>query len=772
MPTNDSLIEEIPQEVAGEIQARLEAGETTHVALSTDINRDGAFGESWLVATDKRLFIVSPNGGDMPPGSTQAPPIIEVPLSEISQVEAHEFFGTGTLEIATEQGETEEIQFSRSLTDKFAEAVSVVEDLVRQVKPEGLQPPDGEEERPKPKRHPKPRCPQCGRALPPGSEHCPACLKKGKLLVRVVQYAKPYWHLSVLSFFLTLILTAIGLAPPALMKYLMDRSLAPPEGMHIPMAERFAVLRYVVISLGVLYIVRTIVSAVRSQLMGWLGQRIMFDVRTQVYDHLQELSISFYDKKHLGSIMSRVTNDTAVLNGFIVDGLQNLIINAMTLVGIGIILLSMNLPLAILVMAPAPLLAYFTRLFSRRIHIVYRRYWRQVSSLNAALASSISGVRVVKGFAQEHRENRRFRSKSHDLLRVNMKSVSERTWYYPVMGLVSSIGSLLIWAVGGPQVLRQQLTLGAFTAFTGYMWQFYAPIGALTEIHNVIQQVATAAERVFEVLDTEPEIADAPDAKPLPRIKGLVKFENVDFRYETQEPGDYVLQDITFTAEPGELIGLVGHSGSGKTTLANLLLRFYDPTSGRITIDGHDLRDVTLRSLREQIGIVLQEPFLFSGTIAENIAYGRPDASREEIIEAAKAANAHRFIVRFPDAYDTEVGERGTRLSGGEKQRISIARAILNNPRILILDEATSAVDTETEKLIQEALDRVMKDRTVFAIAHRLSTLKNASKLLVLDKGRIVEMGTHEELLAKEDGVYRRLVKIQTDLAQSVVIPE
>jgi ATP-binding cassette subfamily B protein len=771
MSVGEGLVEEIPEEIVAEIQNRLDAGERTYLALSTDINRDGTFGESWLVATDKRLLIVNPSTQPSQDGSQVQPPVVEVPLTQVKQVEAHEFFGTGLLEISTEQGESEEIMFSRSLTEKFAEAVSVVEDLVKQAKPEALKPSE-EEEKPKLKPPKKPRCSQCGRVLPPGSEHCPACLKKGKLLVRVLQYARPYWHFSLLSFFLTLTLTALGLAPPALMKVLMDRSLSPPPGLHLTMDQRFDTLRMVVIAIGCVYIIRAVLSAAQSQLMGWLGERIMFDVRTQVYEHLQRLSLSFYDSRHLGSIMSRVTNDTSVLNGFIVSGLQNLIINAMTLVGIGVILVSMNPKLAVLVMAPAPLLAIGTRVFAKRIHVVYRRYWRQISSLNAALASSIAGVRVVKGFAQEHRENRRFRSRSHDLLRVNMRSVAERTWYYPTMGLLSSIGSLLIWAIGGPQVLRGQLTLGSFTAFTGYMWQFYAPIGVLTEIHNIVQQVATAAERVFEVLDTEPEVADSPNAVAIPRIKGRVEFRNVSFRYETQEPGDYVLKNINFTAEPGEIIGLVGHSGSGKTTLVNLLLRFYDPTEGSILIDGYDLRDVKLQSLREQIGIVLQEPFLFSGTIAENIAYGRPDATREEIIQAAKAANAHNFILRSPDAYDSEVGEHGVRLSGGERQRISLARAILNNPRILVLDEATSAVDTETEKLIQEALDRVMQGRTVFVIAHRLSTLKNAHKLLVLDKGQIAEMGTHEELLAKPDGIYRKLVKIQTDLAQTVVIPE
>jgi ABC-type multidrug transport system fused ATPase/permease subunit len=471
--------------------------------------------------------------------------------------------------------------------------------------------------------------------------------------------------------------------------------------------------------------------------------------------------------------MSRVTNDTSVINGFVANTMPDFILMMLKLVIIGVILFKMNLPLAVLVLLPAIPLAWMSRWFGRTIRPVWRKYWQQQSRISSVLASSINGVRVVKGFAQEQRENRRFRARMHDFLRINLRTIRIRMIYFPAVTLISSFGAIVIWVVGGPKVIEGTMTLGSLTLFMNYMWQFYQPIGTLAEIHNTIQQTATASERVFEMLDTEPEIRDRPGAGELPRIEGHVRFENVNFRYETQEPGEYVLRDINLEAQPGEVIGLVGHSGSGKSTLMNLLQRFYDVTDGSITIDGHDIRDVKLKSLRQQTGIVLQEAFLFSGTIAENVAYGRPDATREEIIAAAKAANAHRFIVRFPDGYDTEVGERGVRLSGGEKQRISIARAILNNPRLMILDEATSAVDTETEQLIQEALDRVMQGRTVFAIAHRLSTLKNASKLIVLDKGQIAEVGTHDELMQVEDGIYRKLVEIQTNLSQnSVMISE
>lgn len=760
------VVEELPPAVEALVRQYTVSGETPQVAIHSDITSEGSFGDRWVIATEQRLLIVNPDGSGSPGDGS----VLEFPLDEISQLETHEFHGLGTLEIQTEGGGSQEVAFSRSMLDKFAEARHVLEDAVKQLRPDDVGEEVEEEEKRRHRPAPKPRCTECGRVLPTGAERCPACIKKGALLVRIVQYVKPYWRLSLMSFLLSVGLTMLELAPPLLFAYLVDRSLTPETPM--PIGQRYQVLWTLVGLLSLVYIVRAVMTGARTLTIGWLSQRIMFDVRTEMFEHLQRLSLGFYDKRSLGAIMSRVNNDTSVINGFVANTMPEFLLIVIKLAMIGLILFQRNFFLAILVMLPAIPLAWMSRWFRRTIRPVWRKYWQQQSSISAVLASSINGVRVVKGFAQEQRENRRFRSRMHDFLRINMKTIRIRMIYFPAVALVSAFGSIIIWVVGAPQVIRGEITLGDLTLFTSYMWLFYAPIGQLAEIQNTIQQTATAAERVFEVLDIEPEVRDKPGAKDLPRIDGLIKFENVSFRYETQEVGEYVLKDINLEAQPGELIGLVGHSGSGKSTLVNLLQRFYDVTDGSITIDGNDIRDVRLKSLRQQTGIVLQEAFLFAGTIAENIAYGRPDATREEIISAAKSANAHRFIVRFPDGYDTEVGERGVRLSGGEKQRISIARAILNNPRLMILDEATSAVDTETEQLIQEALDRVMKDRTVFAIAHRLSTLKNASKLIVLDKGQIAEVGTHDELMLKEDGIYRKLVEIQTDLSHNVALTE
>jgi ATP-binding cassette subfamily B protein len=378
------------------------------------------------------------------------------------------------------------------------------------------------------------------------------------------------------------------------------------------------------------------------------------------------------------------------------------------------------------------------------------------------LADVIPGVRVVKAFAQEKREIDRFEGKSFELLTGELRVARLRSIFSPTMTFLTSMGTLIIWWIGGNKVLGGTLSLGDFVAFSSYMMQFYSPVEGLCRLNHRFQRAATSAERVFEVLDTQTDVADKPKAIDMPQIEGRVEFKDVNFGYE---PGKPVITDMSFVVEPGEMIGLAGHSGAGKSTLINLISRFYEVEEGAVLIDGYDIKDVSLKSLRDQIGVVLQEPFLFNGTVAQNIAYGNPDAPVEEIVAASKAANAYDFILDMTDGFDTVLGERGVKLSGGERQRISIARAILRDPRILILDEATASMDTETESQIQQALERLIKGRTTFAIAHRLSTLKHSSRLLIIEDGQLEEMGTHEELI-EQGGIYARLVQMQQEMSK------
>jgi ATP-binding cassette subfamily B protein len=416
----------------------------------------------------------------------------------------------------------------------------------------------------------------------------------------------------------------------------------------------------------------------------------------------------------------------------------------------------------VVVLAPIPVIALSTWVFGRRVHQLYHRLWRRWAGLSAILADTIPGVRVVKSFAQEERESQRFSNFSADLFNQEMGVVKLGSAFFPFLGLMTGLGSLLIFSIGGYMVIEGATTLGTLMAFTSYMWQFYQPVQRFGELNHRFQHCVTSAERVFEILDSDPEPLLREEGLVLKPLRGKVEFRNVRFSYD---PGKYALDGVSFTVEPGEMIGLVGPSGAGKSTLVHLIARFYDVDEGQILIDGQDIQDLALRSYREQIGVVLQEPYLFYGTVWANIAYARPDAAPDEMVEAARAANAHEFIVNLPDGYDTIIGERGQTLSGGERQRISIARAILRNPGILILDEATASVDTETEALIQTALERLVQNRTTFAIAHRLSTLRRASRLIVLERGKLVEIGTHEELV-ESGGLYGRLCKLQSELSK------
>ena len=745
--------EPIPDTIRNHIDNLLQPDESIQFSATSDIRLDGAFGESWVLATQRQVITYSPDGGG-------PPDIVQLPLAEITSIEVKDLAGSGQLKARTDEQGATLARFTKGLNPKFNDIAKDLETLVKEARPgsddEKLV--SGKLGRTASGK----RCDTCGTVIPRWNGVCPRCLDQRKLLTRLLSYALPHWKLATFSLFLLLTATFIGLMPPLLMRELIDNVLAPASTTFTIKEDAYAQLYFLV---GLLFLVnfsQSGISAIRSYILSKLGQHVTYDLRNQVYRHLHRHSLSFYNERETGRIMASITQDVGRLQDFISDGLQEIIRDVLTIVIIVGILFVMNAKLAALALLPTPFLIWATLHFSERFHRTYRGLWRRWAGISALLADTIPGVRVVKAFSQEDREVNKFEVRSEDLRDGEIRVAGIRSIFGPIMAFITSIGTLIIWFVGGGSVIEGALTIGEFVAFTQYMFRFYGPVQSLCRLNHRFQRASTSAERVFEVLDTQPDVTNHPDVITLPRIEGKVEFDNVTFSYE---PGKPVLQDLSFTIEPGEMIGLAGHSGAGKSTLINLICRFYDIESGNIFIDGHNLRDVSIKSLRDQIGVVLQDPFLFNGPMVENIAYGKPEASLAEIVAAAKAANAHDFILRLPDGYDTPVGERGVRLSGGERQRISIARAILRDPRILILDEATSSMDTETEAQIQEALYRLIQGRTTFAIAHRLSTLKHAHRLLIIEKGALAEIGSHDELIA-QDGIYARLCRMQTELSK------
>lgn len=568
------------------------------------------------------------------------------------------------------------------------------------------------------------------------------------LYLRILSYIKPYMHRLIFAMFCTIMAAAGNLYIPWIIKDMIDEVLADKNG---------TMLNWIAASIIAIFVVRGLFWYGQNYLMSYVGQSVIIDIRAAVFKKLQRLSVSFYDKNKTGTIMSYVTNDVNALQSAMVENTIEMITEGFILIGSVVAMIYLDWRLTLFTVCTFPVVLWFMEFFGKKIRKTGGRIQECTADITSVLQESVASARVIKSFVREDYEVDRFDVENRANFRANMKNAQLMATLTPVVELVAAIGVTMIIWYGGNNVINGTITAGSLVAFLTYAVNISNPIKRLTRVIGNIQKALAAAQRVFMIIDMPEEIAESRDAKQLPEVSGKVEFQNVSFAYD--DKGN-VITDLSFSVKPGEVIAIVGPSGAGKSTIANLLPRFYDVNKGDIKIDGHSVREVTLDSLREQVGIVPQETMLFNGSVYNNILYGRLDATKEEIEAAAKAANAHDFIMQLTDGYETKLGDRGVNLSGGQRQRIAIARAILKNPRILILDEATSALDTESERVVQEALDRLMVGRTSFVIAHRLSTVKNADKILVLEKGNLVESGTHDELLAL-DGLYAHLYKIQ-----------
>lgn len=744
-PSKERGAEMPPSEIADFFSGEVSTAPLLHVSHCR-WDRAGSLSGSWLAISSKEVVIFETS-------LLGLAPVLQVPLASISSVKCSPISGGAVMVAVSDGKKMELLRCDAGQAPLFSGLCHL---LARQCGcGESANPPIANWQdayRQEVTKYQKRFCPSCTKPLPRNSKVCPFCLNKGSTLLRILGFSRPYHKALALMAVLMVAGTAASLLPPQIVRILIDDVLLTPE--------KASLLPWLVGAMAVVMIATHLLTIWRSRIGVRVGCTVTNDIQSAAFHHLQKLSLGYFNKQQTGALMSRINNDARQMQGFLVEGIQYTVVNLLTLVGIASVLVWMNPFLGFLVLLPIPFVVLFSAGIWRRVRRRFRNLWAATSSVTSYLNDALSGIRVIKSFGKEETECLVFDKK---LSQARSKTIdAEQSWqtWIPLMHLIIQSSLLLVWYFGSFEVYEKKLSIGELVAYVSYLGMIYGPLQLLTRINDWLTRSLTAAARVFEILDTEDHVPAPAHGTSLGTMRGEIELRDVVFGYERHQP---VIKGISLRIPEGEMVGFVGKSGAGKSTLINLIGRLYDPDEGQIYLDGVDLRDIPPRELRQDIGYVLQENFLFSASIAKNIAYARPEASREEIIASAHSANAHEFIMKLPDGYDTYVGERGARLSGGERQRIAIARALLQNPKILILDEATSSVDTETESKIQEALSRLIQGRTTIAIAHRLSTLRHATKLVVLHEGKVVEEGPHAELMAKPDGVYRRLVEVQTE---------
>lgn len=735
----NSAPKSLPEDWQANVSARLMNAETMHGWLEINLDNKLHFKKSLLVITNQRLLHIELHN---------AAQTTEFQYSANLKLNYHDHAGVGKIELfeqekrvaywfLTLENNTAALRFVKQFAQQITSIVTGHAISIEPTEP----------------------CPKCQFPMTADQDECPQCSRtldappSTWTLFRLWRFAKPYQWQLLAGFLLMLASTAATLVPPYLTIPLMDKVLIPYQN-GVPIDKGMVSLLLIGL-LGSALLAWSLGWA-RTYILALVSERIGADLRTITYEHLLRLSLEYFGGKRTGDLMARIGSESDRICVFLSLHLLDFATDVLMIIMTAAILISINAKLALITLLPLPIIAWMIHLVRDRLRTGFEkidRVWSQVSNV---LADTIPGIRVVKAFAQENREATRFREANQQNLIVNDRINKIWSLFSPSVTLLTEIGLLLVWAFGIWQVSRNEISVGVLTAFLAYISRFYTRLDSMSRIVSVTQKAASGAKRIFDILDHVSSVPEATNPVHLEKVTGKIEITNAGFRYGNRA----VIKNINLTIQPGEMIGLVGHSGSGKSTLVNLMCRFYDVSSGSISLDGANIRSLPISEYRRNIGLVLQDPFLFFGSIADNIAYGKPDASRAEIVAAARAAHAHEFILRLPHGYDSLVGERGHGLSGGERQRISIARALLIDPHILILDEATASVDTETEKEIQKALDNLVQGRTTIAIAHRLSTLHKANRLVVLDQGEVVEIGSHDELMAKE-GAYYRLYQAQ-----------